>query len=119
MKKSLVLTLACVLAIGAVACKPKATSTADVPTPPKQDVAANPASIGDLLTNYKSFADQYVAAAQKAKTGDMSAIQSLPGLNKTAQDWAQKIQTAYASMTPDQQKQAQDILTSIKNAVMK
>ncbi|MDR1192271.1 MAG: hypothetical protein LBK60_11525 [Verrucomicrobiales bacterium] len=138
MKKSMLLLLVGVCAIGVSACKPcnsKSTAAADgkpvcdkaheacalataTTAPAAAAEKAKPAAdSAQLLGDYQKFAEQYIATAQKAKTGDLSAVASLPGLSKSWQEWSQKIQGIAASLTPEQQKQLQDIAESIKNSL--
>ncbi|MDR2463800.1 MAG: hypothetical protein LBD30_08495 [Verrucomicrobiales bacterium] len=110
MKKSIVLMLSGLMVFGLAACKEKSADGGAASS-------ASSSCSNSLVKDYEKFVDEYIAAAKKAKTGDMSAVQELQALSQKAQDWATKYQAQAGSLTEADAKEFNRIAEKFAKAM--
>jgi hypothetical protein len=69
-----------------------------------------------ILNEYEQFVDEYIAALNKAASGDIDAIQSSSDLMEKAESLSNRLENAKADLTSAQQKRLLKIQNKMANA---
>lgn len=72
----------------------------------------------ETLDEYESFADKYIAALKKMKTGDMTAAKEMSNLQSQSESLSKKLQTAGSNLTKPQMKRFVALQNKFTNAAI-